>query len=64
MDEYEIGYTTGKKMLNFSGASPEERAAARRLMAFQGTAEDVAMLEPLATMLGLPWRELFPEVCR
>ena len=64
MSGYEIDYTTGKQLLNFSGATDEERAAVRRLLAFHGTARDIATIEPLATMLGIPWRDLYPEVAR
>lgn len=60
--EYELDRRTGTALLNFSGATDEERSAARRMLAFQGTEADVIALIPLAHLLGIPWREMFPDL--
>jgi hypothetical protein len=42
------------------GASAEESAAIDRLDQFEAKASDIALLERLANLAGVPWRELFP----
>lgn len=59
---YIIGYETARDLWRAAGehgATDSECAAIDRLDRFEGTRDDVALLERLAKLANLPWGDMF-----